>query len=163
MTQTDQQADKPEHRQTLSSRHALPTKDFLGAAILPQSWRVITPTPPGYYSSKSPKGLRIRGRQPYRHTRHIRATPNYSNPILNYSDKMRKASAIIGREDNRVTGSNIPAIDIYYYCTTGKDKYEITPIPLHRKYVQTWRSLLGDGDHVLSVTMSLEMSLAMSP
>ena len=33
-----------------------------------------------------------------------------------------------------MTGSDIPAIEIYYYCTTGKDKHEITPIPPHRTY-----------------------------
>jgi hypothetical protein len=42
--------------------------------------------------------------------------------------------AIIGKEDNRVTGSDFPAIEIYYYSTTGKDQHEITPIPLHRRY-----------------------------
>ena len=33
-----------------------------------------------------------------------------------------------------MTGSDFPAIEIYYYCTTGKDNLEITPIPFHRRY-----------------------------
>ena len=40
--------------------------------------------------------------------------------IFNYSDKTQKALAIIGREENSVTGSDFPAIEIYYYSTTGK-------------------------------------------
>ena len=31
-------------------------------------------------------------------------------------------------EESRVTGFDIPAIDIYDSCITGKDKHEITPI-----------------------------------
>ena len=119
-TQTDQKADQLEHKQTLLSRHAFQTHDFLVAAILLQLWRVITPIPPGYYSSRCWNGLGICGRQPYRHARHIWATSNYSNAILNYSDKTRKQLAIIGREETGVTRSDFPAIEIYYYSITGK-------------------------------------------
>ena len=34
--------------------------------------------------------------------------------------KRKKPLAIIGREENSVTGSDFPAIEIYYYSTTGK-------------------------------------------
>ena len=34
--------------------------------------------------------------------------------------KRKKALAIIGRKENGVTGSDFPAIEIYYYSITGK-------------------------------------------